>query len=378
MGYEGERASPNQYSSLLEYCKKNVMEELQEIYDEDVTQTRELRNQILSFIYKPKPLTSVTPLLSFDGGMATLFHRQMTETCLLKVSGACPPQFESQFKPGELKSLFFHTFVGRLSYSNNNEDPELVNNVIQKELIRILNIPEFIKMLSVLEVEPAHFSAKLKTLANSWKDKASMKDCFRELLEWALVIDFIANRKYDKNQTLPFLVIKDGNLSSNAKAVTGTLAEKMKLFIKGENAQIPIPYIVGAVKSSRYTGDNAMGTIVKRIASEVPSHSFFKLPKKFEAALDKDFANNSFKRFFLSLFHGDKVFEIQIPLPIANNQDLLESTLDLIGSQVTFEYGGSIATNSFAHIKASLAESEAKNLENTVRAELYKESKETK
>jgi hypothetical protein len=310
--------------------------------------------------------------------MATLFPRQMTETCLLKVSGACPPQFESHFQLGELKSLLFHTFVGRLSYSNNNEDPELVNSVIQKELQRILNIPEFLTLLSTFDVTPEHFSAKLKTLANSWKDKASMKDCFRELLEWALIIDFVATHKSDNNGSLPFLVIKDGNLSSNAKAITGTLAEKVKLFIKGENTQIPIPYMVGAVKSSRYTGDNTMGTLVKKIAAEVPSHCFFKLPKKFEAALDKDFSNNSFKRFFLSLFHGEKVFEIQVPLPLADNKELLETTLDLIASQVTFEYGGSIATNSFAHVKASLAESEAKNVEYTVRAELEKESKDNK
>lgn len=53
--------------------------------------------------------------------------------------------------------------------------------------------------------------------------------------------------------------------------------------------------------------------------------------------------------------------------------------MDIINSQVTFGFGGSISTNSYAHKQASLAESEAKFLTKALKTELIldikKESK---
>jgi hypothetical protein len=375
MGYQGEKASLNQYSDLLDYCKKNVVTELQDIFDINMQQEFEIRKQILAFIYEPKPPCLDIPLLSFDGGMANLFQGQMTETCILKVAGACPPEFNKHFATDDLKEVFFHTFIGRLGYVESEENKEATAEVIQKELNRLLNIEEFLTLLVTFDVEVKHFSDKFKSLVNSWKDKSAIKDCFRELLEWAMVIEFMVNYKKTNKTRLPFLIIKDGNLSSNAKAITGTLADKVRQFIKGENQLVPIPFIIGAVKSSRYTGDNAMGNIVKKFAKDVPSHSFFKLPKRFEAAVDKDLANNAFKRYFLSLFGGEQVFEIQIPIPLSEDEELRNLVLDLVASQVTFEYGGSISTNSYAHVRASLSEAEARVLQKTVFEELKKDSK---
>ena len=370
MGYESERASLNQYSDLQEYCEKNVYNDLKEIFKSAQTKNSEINREILKIVYSPKENPIQVPLLSFDGGMANLFVGRETELCLLKVAGACPPDSEIFFKEGELKEIFFHCFVGQIISA---EDDNKSKEVVQKEVLRLQDLKEFKNFLRILGVTPDEFSKEFFKLVEKWKDKSTIKDSLRELLEWALVIDFIAERKVGESESIPYLIIKDGNLSSNPKAITGLLSNKIKDLLNGKNETIKIPYLIGAVKASRYTGDSPIGHVVKRFSKKVKSHEFFRLPAKFEAVADKDFKDKAFQRYFLKIFEKN-IFEIQIPNVIKENEAELHHILDLIASQITFSYGGTISTNSFAHQKASLSEAESKGLEKEIFIELNKDT----
>ena len=91
--------------------------------------------------------------------------------------------------------------------------------------------------------------------------------------------------------------------------------------------------------------------------------------------LDKNFADQPFDRYFLNLFEGESIYEIQIPNVISKheNKKILHKVLDLIASQVTFKYGGSIITNSYAHEQASISAAEGQLLELKISEELDEE-----
>lgn len=373
MGYQGEKASLNQASSLYEYIKKNVTEDLRDIFISERNREKKIKEH--KFFYEPKKQILNIPLLSFDGGITTLYEGHLSETCILKIAGACPPEFSSFFKEEELKEIIFHTFSGKVGYTNKskNSEEESLDLILKTELKRLNSVEEFKTMLSVFNLSPESFEEKFIALINRWDDKTTIKDTFRELLEWSLIVDFLNNRK-NNDKDIPFLIIKDGNISSNPKAVTGAIAEEIKKLLTGNNSKIPIPFLVGAVKSSRYTGDSTFGKFMHKFTRYMTKNCFFRLPPEYEALLDSKFSEKPFDRFFLSLFGGKSVFEIQIPTVLSkNNDERLKTILDLIASQITFNYGGSIVTNSFAHKRASIAAADGKLLEEKIRIELNKE-----
>jgi hypothetical protein len=376
MGYNGEKASVNQFSDLYEYFEKNVASELKELYDENVLREKKINKNELRFTYVPNKLETITPLVSYDGGMTTLFQGQLTETCMLKIAGACPPDQKGIFSNDEIKEIFFHSFVGKLIHSDTDKEDEL-KNALREELKRLLEVNEFVTMLQVFGVKVEDFEEKFFGLVSRWKDKSTIKDTMRELLEWALVIDFLNSQKSKTHEDgkLPFLIIKDGNISSNPKAVTISISHKIQELLEGRNKEIPVPYIIGAVKNSRFTGESPLGKMISKFGKILPSHSFFKIPAAYEGLLDKDFASQPFSRYFLNIFGGDSVYEIQIPRVLSNNDVLLPQILDLIASQVTFSYGGSIITNSYAHKRASIAEVEGKMLEVQILKDMNKGKK---
>lgn len=362
MGYNGEKASLNQYSSLYEYCKKHVILELESLFVEDEVEQKKLELSDLVYVYKPKKPEN-TPLISFDGGLSTLFKGTPMEVSLIKVSGACPPEHEGSFSGIEIPDILFHVFTGGLS-STNDYSP-----LLKKELNRLCKNDFFLTFLAAIRVDFNTFSEELQKLVEKWKEKSTLRDSFRELLEWSLIFDFISKSKFKKSGVLPFLVVKDGSLTTNARSLTGAVANGIKKFIE-DPSEIGMFPVVGVVKSSRFVGESSIGRIVKSYASMLESHVFFQIPKKYEAVEDKDHAKNAFNRYFLSLFGGSSIYEIQIPKHIALNQEKRELIFDLISENVTFAYGGSVSINSFAHVKASLSEAEGSLLEKNLYFEL--------
>jgi len=323
----------------------------------------------LKFSYKPKPVETTVPLLSIDGGMANLFVGSVCETCLIKVAVASPPDHMKWFSSNDLIEVFFHTFVGKLNQAPTDEETE---SRAKEEITRLLEVEVVTLMLDSLSLEKETISSALLKLIRGLKDKTALKDTVRELLEWACIFYVVKIQLEKSNSEFPYLIIKDGNLGSAAKAVSGILQEKIHQYLSGQNQKLGIPWIVGVVKSSRYTGDSPIGTIVNRVAAKVSTHSFFRLPPKYEVIMDKRFAENPFKRFFAKIINN--VYEIQIPRVLAENESHLAKVLDILASQMSFAYDGSISTNSYAHIKASLSEAEARVLEQKLKNEILKES----
>ena len=376
MGYNGERGSLNQFSDLYEYLESNVKKDLKDLYKESTEADRKINKKELRYFYESKEIKLDTPLLSFDGGMTTLFQGTIAETCLLKVSAGIPPEFEEHFSKENVNDIFFHTFVGKLSFES---DPAKIKIIVKEEVARLASLKEFQSLLSSFKLSLEEFESSFLNLVNKWTDKSSLKDTIRELLEWSIIINFLNNNslktKKIEGDNIPFLIIKDGNISSNPKAVTNSISNKIKILLKGEDEDLPLPLIVGAVKSSRFTGDSLLGKLIIQFGKRLPSHSFFRLPQQYEVLLDKNFADQPFDRYFLNLFQGESIYEIQIPTVISKNpnQKILEKVLDLIASQVTFRYGGTISTNSYAHEQASISAAEGQRLEDKISEEMDEE-----
>ena len=376
MGYNGERGSLNQFSDLYQYLESNVKKDLKDLYKESTEADRKINKKELRYFYESKEIKLDTPLLSFDGGMTTLFQGTIAETCLLKVSAGIPPEFEEHFSKENVNDIFFHTFVGKLSFES---DPAKIKIIVKEEVARLASLKEFQSLLSSFKLSLEEFESSFFNLVNKWTDKSSLKDTIRELLEWSIIINFLNNNslktKKIEGDNIPFLIIKDGNISSNPKAVTNSISNKIKILLKGEDEDLPLPLIVGAVKSSRFTGDSLLGKLIIQFGKRLPSHSFFRLPQQYEVLLDKNFADQPFDRYFLNLFQGESIYEIQIPTVISKNpnQKILEKVLDLIASQVTFRYGGTISTNSYAHEQASISAAEGQRLEDKISEEMDEE-----
>ena len=376
MGYNGERGSLNQFSDLYQYLESNVKKDLKDLYKESTEADRKINKKELRYFYESKEIKLDTPLLSFDGGMTTLFQGTIAETCLLKVSAGIPPEFEEHFSKENVNDIFFHTFVGKLSFES---DPAKIKIIVKEEVARLASLKEFQSLLSSFKLSLEEFESSFLNLVNKWTDKSSLKDTIRELLEWSIIINFLNNNSLKtqkiEGDNIPFLIIKDGNISSNPKAVTNSISNKIKILLKGEDQDLPLPLIVGAVKSSRFTGDSLLGKLIIQFGKRLPSHSFFRLPQQYEVLLDKNFADQPFDRYFLNLFQGESIYEIQIPTVISKNpnQKILEKVLDLIASQVTFRYGGTISTNSYAHEQASISAAEGQRLEDKISEEMDEE-----
>jgi hypothetical protein len=339
-----------------------VIHELESLFVSDEVEQKKLEISDIPFLYKPKKSIE-TPLVSFDGGLSTLFKGTPMEVSLIKVSGAAPPDHEQFFSNTQIPDILFHVFTGRLS---SKEDPAF----LKKELTRLCQNEYFLSLLAILKVDFKTFNEEMQKLVDKWKEKSTLRDSFRELLEWALIFDFIVKTNLPESGLKDYLVIKDGSLTTNARAITGALANSIKTVIDSpDNVTIKFP-VIGVVKNSRFVGETPIGRIVKSYASMLDSHVFFQLPKKYEAVEDKDHAGNSFSRYFLTLFGGNSIYEIQIPNHICKDQEKVDSILDLIADNVTFAYGGSVSINSFAHVKASLSEAEGSLLEKNIYFEI--------
>lgn len=364
MGYNGEKASLNQYTSLYDYCKDRVFSDLKSIFTEDEIEQNKLEISDIPYYYQPKQIKNTVPLVSFDGGLANLFSGSQLEVSLIKVAGACPPEFEKIIDNKLLKEIIFHVFTGKLSHCSNNSE------LIKKEIFRLGSLDEFVSFLAFSEIDFNEFYLEFKRLIDKWRDKTALKDSVRELLEWSLIFDFFQKMKELNNSD--YLIIKDGSLSVNAKALTGLVSNKIKNSLM-ESGDKLIP-IIGVVKKSRFVGETPIGRIVSFYSARLPSHTFFKIPAKYESVMNKDLSSNAFSRYFLSLFGGSSIFEIQIPKPIDQSVELREKIFNILAENTTFSYGGSVSINSFAHIKASLSESDSLLLEKNLYRELKKDN----
>lgn len=371
MGYSNEKASLNQYSSLLKYCRENVVSQIKTIHSKTHHVEEELLNKELPFLYESTNKEDKVPLVSFDGGLATIFPGELSETKLIKVAGACPPNWSEVFQG--IQNGMFHVLSGVLKWPEGADLTE--EDVINYTIETSLKLDTLTEMMDHLDIKQEDYIQSMISHLK-YKQGQQVEDAYREILEWALIVNCYFrqknNKKINHQEEIPYLIIKDGSLYPYAKSIGGVMSEAIEKFLN--LGDVPI---VGMVKASRFVAqDSLYRKAIDKYLSKFKKNCFFQIPKELEAKMDG--RDNLYHRYFFSLFKGRSVYEIQIPKSNVKSENYVKNIMDILNSQVTFSYGGSVSTNSYAHQEASLAESEAKFLTRELKSELLKEIKEEK
>lgn len=378
MGYSNESASPNKYSGMKEYCEQKVTKKLSEVMKSSHKKSEEIKA-----LKPPVPdfrpdlnHDNLTPVAAIDGGIATLFQHEVSETKLLKVALGVPPEWKGWFNQENLES-YTHIFTGQLRWPDGTEQnfDDLVN-----EMIEIVVSNEIInKARKILQIPESDFRDAIFARAHRLKNKNNntlkgFEDNIRELLEISAMVVFIEEQKNNNKilhhqQTLsleiPYLFIKDGTLYPASMTVSKLIADKVTDFF---NMGHPV---IGVIKNSRFVNkENIWSKVIGDYAKEIKSHTFFRINKKIELSIDSESNDIPFRRYFVSLFGGESVYEVQIPKILSDDPDKLEFILTVLAHQITYNYGGSISTNSYAHEQASLPEVEARHLTEELRSDL--------
>jgi hypothetical protein len=269
-----------------------------------------------------------------------------------------------------LKVEMFHVLSGVLKWPEGAglEEEDVINHTIEDSL----EIDSLSEMLDHLGVSQEAYTLSMISHLK-FKQGTQVEDAFREILEWALIVNFYFrqknNDKIDHTQSLPYLIIKDGSLYPYGKSISSEMSLAIEKFLN--LGDVPI---VGMVKASRFVvPDSIYRKAINKYLKNFHSNCFFQIPKELEAKMDH--RENAYFRYFFSLFKGKAVFEVQIPKANVKSEYYVKDVMDVLNSQVTFSYGGSVSTNSYAHKAASLAESEAKHLTTKLRQELAKDKK---
>lgn len=367
MGYTNERASLNQFSDLYKYCKDHVMDQIKTVYLKNAVNEAALLNQELPFMYESLKKDDVVPLVSFDGGLATIFSGELSETKLIKVAGAAPPKWEKTIVG--IQSSMFHVLSGVLKWPEGAglTQDEIINQTIDDSL----KVDVLVEMLDHLGISADDYKNSMVGHLK-YKQGNQVEDCYREILEWALIVNCTYRQKnndqVDHSQSIPYLIVKDGSLYPFAKSISELMSKEIEKFLNTGDCPI-----VGMVKASRFLAeDSSYRKSINKYLKKLKNNTFFQIPKKLEAQIDH--RTNFYERFFFSLFGGATVFEIQIPkVNTQKEEGYSKKIMDILNSQVTLNYGGSLSTNSYAHIQASLAENEAKALTQRLKADLSRE-----
>jgi hypothetical protein len=360
MGYKNERATINQYSSLEEYARKHVSKTISEISSISTARDMEVKLLKPSFEYCPskEELRSI-PMASVDGGIATIFSGELTETKILRVAAGCAESFSEEFGIKKYQT-FTHLYSGKLKWPEGAN--QTLENVIEENVDILLANPFIIQAVNVLELSLGDLRQALINQFIRLRGK-SIEDNFREILELSMMVCFLDDQKKLRKE---FLLVKDGTLFPSKTTSSSLFSEKV-----AEYFSEPQP-VLGVIKSSRFVNrENAWSKMVINYAKEVKSHTFFRVPKRVELMVDPNSDNIPFNRFFLSLFGGESIYEVQIPKK-AGTKDDVKPLLQALASQITFSYGGSLVVNSYAHEEASLSEAEANYLTEDLRSDLEK------
>lgn len=383
MGYKNERAVPNKYTGMKDYCEKNILSPLIEVQKSFQKQEDAVKSLKPTFSYRAKNLDNKVPVLAFDGGIATLFAGEPLETKLLKVASGFPPQWKDIFESS--MEDFIHLYSGQLKWAEGVG--KTLDEVIEESVQIICENQTIQRAVGLLELSMEDFKSAMISRFKHIKGKGA-EDNVREVLELSAIVnmteDLQNNEKLKKHleenpSEIPYLLIKDGTLYPSKMTASTLVADAVSGWFNSG-----LHCVVGVVKNSRFVNEeNSWSQIIQSYGKEVPSHTFFRINKKIELSIDPHSDDIDFRRYFLSLYGGKSMFEIQIPRVLSDDDVRVKAILDVIASQVTVQYGGSISTNSYAHANASLPEAEARVLSRNLRQDLkntlqeLKKSKET-
>lgn len=366
MGYQNEKASLNQFSSLYKYCQDKVLSQIKTVLIKSNEREDIFLEKELPFIYESQNKEDKVPVVSFDGGLATIFAGELAETKLIKVAGACPPKWSEHFIG--IREDMFHVLSGLLKWPEGAEMTD--SEIITKTIDQVLEVDSLIETLDHLGISVDQFKDSMVDHLK-YKQGNQVEDSFREILEWSLIINFTfrqkTNKKLDHSKPLPYLIVKDGSLYPFGKTVGSLMSGEIEKFLN-----TGVCPVVGMVKSSRFVAqDSSFRKAINKYLKKIKGNTFFKIPKKLEIIMDS--RENFYERYFFSILSGSSVYEIQIPKVNMQKDPLYaQQIMDVLNSQITFNFGGSISTNSYAHQQASLSEAESKFLTEKLKTEILK------
>lgn len=359
MGYKNEKATLNQFTSMEAYAKEKVVKTIEKIATISTKRDMEVKLLKPSFEYCPSAEDiKKIPMASVDGGIATLFPGELTETKIIRVAAGTDEAFEDLFSIKKYQT-YTHLYSGKLKWPEGVE--QTLEETIEENVAILLENSFIIQAVEFLGLNMGDFRTTLQGHFSRLRGK-SMEDNFREILELSMMVCFLSDQK-KKNSN--FLLIKDGTLYPSRITTTGLFADAVSVFFSEPNP------VIGVIKSSRFVNiENAWSKTIIDYAKGVRSHTFFRIPKRVELMVDPKANEIPFRRFFLSLFGGESIYEIQIPKKACETKEQTEELLKVLSSQITFAYGGSIIVNSLAHEQASLSEAEARYLTDDLRSDL--------
>lgn len=361
MGYKNEFASRNNFNSLKKYYNEKIKSQLMPIVQKNHYNKQKLEDWVIPYSYIPKKHNK--PCVAFDGGIAILFANEILETKILKVSAGFSTS-DAKFFNNDYQESIIHIFTGKYKWieSLGSTLPSLA-----EESVKILLENDVIsKALKILQIDEQVFKNAVIHKIIKFKGK-SLEDNIREIFELSSLV--LYNEKLKKqygNQELNYLIIKDGTLFPSAKTVTSIFAEKINLYLNN-----PENNIVGVVKNSRFLSEeNPWTEYVNSYIKKDQSTYVYRLPEELSNLIDEQNDRLQYYRYFLSILSGQAVFEVQLSKSYSADMNKVNQIFDVLSSQISLQYGGSIITNSYAHEKASLSESEALYLTKEAKEEI--------
>lgn len=385
MGFNNERGSLNQYSLMFDYIKQSgALGHLKSLFIKTTDFRAKAANSELSRAEKIEITLSgkeSIPVVAVDAGMAVFFKDSPYEMVVIKVAGAGEKPLKTDLA-SVLSPGFIHVLTGKVKnpkvFSEEIEELKLKDKANEnlfaaQELNRLLLDTSISNLASLMDEDilEGSFHEELIDWVLRAKKVPELDNLARELIEWSYLLQ--ACKKAKQN----VLLVKDGSLITNQFGSGLALAKRLNLFFRGETSIAP--YMIGVVKESRFIKDE--GHIVSRsimsFAKTIQKNGFFKIPHSLEVLLDPTpIEQKAVQRVFLSINQGKKVYEVQIPLALYEDAEAFNFVAELLLTQVTNLYGGSVAANSFAHKAASLSEAEARSLEKQLKEIIEKTTKE--
>jgi len=209
-----------------------------------------------------------------------------------------------------------------------------------------------------------------------YKDLDSFTSTVRSVLEWAYIVN-LAKRYRDAG--IKVVLVRDGRLEQHG--VKDSFIEKLRDYFGRHKTRL-----VGVVKSTKLLREGIPSLVILRwIEQYVKEHpTYFRVPEElmrytfgFERQWNPDYDGSFvFGHRYVGKFYPEtysplqSVITFDIPCYFANDQQFTEDIVSTLYNHRSVLYGGSIATVSEAHERASIDSELVRVVENELRHQI--------
>lgn len=367
MPYTGQMNNPLGVSDFLEQVTERDYELLKEV-QQLVAELVGCLNK--SAVRRVTPASSNCRLVTIavDGGSSLLFP-QFREISLgmIRVS-AFSSDLEEQPEP-VVKVIKNYELFDILKAHNGsaNESLRAKRRAYLEDLFRESPLKEFSSETGIQHDDLGE---------HVYKDLESFTNIVRSVLEWAYIVN-LAKRYRDAG--IKVVLVRDGRLEQHG--VKDSFVKKLKDYFSRHKTRI-----VGVVKSTKLLREGVPSIVILRWLEQHVQGTpiYFQVPKKlmdytfgFERQWNPDY-DGSFVfgyryvgKFFPETFSPlQSVITFDIPWYFAEDQRFVEDIVSTLYNHRSVLYGGSIATVSEAHERASIDSNLVHIVENELRRQI--------